>query len=85
MARKWISIAPGVRYYEHPTETIIDPLDKRKRRPSRVYALTYKYQGKTISEGVGPEPDVSEAYALEIGLCLPPTVSRISTRLLTRN
>lgn len=70
MARQWIPLGQGVRYYEHPTDTVVDPEDRRKRRPARVYALTYKYQGKTVSEGIGPEPEVSEAYAMEIAALL---------------
>lgn len=66
MARQWISIkGTGVRYYETP-DLITDPADRRRNRPARVYSLTYWMDGKARSEGIGPEPEISEAYALEI-------------------
>ena len=70
MARQWVSAGKGVRYYEHPTEIITDPIDKRKRRPARVFSLTYKHDGKTVSEGMGIEPEITEAEVLEIAVML---------------
>lgn len=69
MARIWISLGTGVRYYE-TADMITDPKDNRRKRPARVYALTYKHEGKTRSEGIGPEPEISEAYAFEIAALL---------------
>ena len=47
MARQWIKTKyPGVRYREHLTRKHGVSLDK-------YYSITYKYEGKTISEGVG--------------------------------
>lgn len=70
MTRAWISIPKtGVRYYE-TAEMIVDPEDKRKRRPARVYALTYWMDGKARSEGIGPEPEITETYALEVARTL---------------
>lgn len=70
MAQTWIKLGRGVRYYNHPSETIIDPLDRRKRRPCRVFSITYKLNGKTVSEGMGIEPETDEAEVLADALIL---------------
>jgi len=46
VATKWITVARGVRYREHPER-------KHAKRPDRYYTLAYKLDGKTITEGIG--------------------------------
>jgi len=50
------SLFKGLRYREHDTKT--RGVGKRKR-PLRYYVATYKWLGKTISEGLGWEPELA--------------------------
>ncbi|MCB2217441.1 MAG: site-specific integrase [Desulfobulbaceae bacterium] len=53
MAEQWFkSKYPGLRYREHSERTTGTG---RTKRPLRYYVMTYKWQGKTISEGLGWE------------------------------
>lgn len=66
----WIkSTRPGLRYREHETRTTGVG---RYKRPIRYYTMTYKWNGKTISEAFGWEGDYvkneDEAYQIFLEL-----------------
>jgi len=66
MPHHWIkSQYKGLRYREHPTQTVGFG---RSKRPLRYYVATYKWEGKTISDAFGWEGDrvrnEEEAYDL---------------------
>ena len=50
------SLFKGLRYREHDTKT---RGVGRRKRPLRYYVATYKWLGKTISEGLGWEPELA--------------------------
>lgn len=56
---------PGLRYREHDTEKVGVG---RSKRPRRYYVMTYKHEGKTVSEAFGWEgPGLTEETAY--GVC----------------
>lgn len=66
MAIKWHTLRDGVRYYEHATEKVPDPDDKRKTRPMRLYYLKYRHGDKVLNEAVGSEKLYSEQEVVEL-------------------
>lgn len=62
---KWTkSKYPGLRYRQHETSTVGVG---RSKRPLRYFVMTYKYNGKTVSEALGWEgPGMEEDIAHEI-------------------
>ena len=66
MAIKWITLRDGVRYYEHASETVPDPDDRRKRRPMRLYYLKYRHGDKVYNESVGSEKLYEEAEVVAL-------------------